>query len=149
MTGQEAASLIREKEGKLCVRFYQRADGTVLTQDCPTGVAAVRRKITRAVAAGIVGVAALLSAVTQWWKTENGNKPVYPAASCLGRTDSPNPFAHTSYRCHTPHASCYGSTGDYGGHSDYSATRIRSRHGGNTTCPYATFAYGQTGFFAR
>ena len=37
MTRQEAENLIREKEGKLCVRYYQRTDGTVLTKDCPIG----------------------------------------------------------------------------------------------------------------
>ncbi|MBC8138961.1 MAG: hypothetical protein H8F28_24055 [Fibrella sp.] len=56
MTGKEAATLIREKEGNVCIRYYQRADGTVMTQDCPVGVAAVKRKITRAFAAVVVGV---------------------------------------------------------------------------------------------
>ena len=52
MTRQEAENLIREKEGKLCVRYYQRADGTVLTKDCPIGVAVVRRVLlARAVSA--------------------------------------------------------------------------------------------------
>lgn len=51
MTTEEARELIREKEGgELCVRFYQRADGTVLTKDCPVGV--VRRKRTVLAAAG-------------------------------------------------------------------------------------------------
>ena len=72
MTAPEAAALIREKEGKLCVRYYERADGTVLTQDCPVGVAAVRRKAARVFAAGIVGFAALFSAATQWWTTDTG-----------------------------------------------------------------------------
>src|SRR5436190_15738783 len=37
MTAQAAATLIREREGNLCGRFYQRADGTMLTADCPVG----------------------------------------------------------------------------------------------------------------
>lgn len=73
MTATEAANLIREKEGKLCVRYYERTDGTVLTQDCPIGVAAVKRKVARVFAAGIVGFAALFSAATQWWMTDTGN----------------------------------------------------------------------------
>ena len=41
MTTTAAAELVREKEGKLCVRFYQRADGTMLHGDeCPVGLAA-------------------------------------------------------------------------------------------------------------
>lgn len=40
MSAAAAAELIREKEGKLCVRFYQREDGTVLHgEDCPVGLA--------------------------------------------------------------------------------------------------------------
>jgi len=34
MTRKEAVDLIKEKEGNLCVRFYQRRDGTVITRDC-------------------------------------------------------------------------------------------------------------------
>ena len=55
MTHAEAEALIREKEGKLCVRFFQRTDGTVLTADCPVGR---RRKLNRRilVAAGAAGL---------------------------------------------------------------------------------------------
>jgi hypothetical protein len=44
MTRAEAEALLIEKEGKLCVRFYQRADGTILTADCPDGLARRRRR---------------------------------------------------------------------------------------------------------
>ncbi len=37
MTAAEGVALIREKEGKLCVRLWRRADGTVITDDCPVG----------------------------------------------------------------------------------------------------------------
>lgn len=37
MTETEARGVIAEREGRLCVRFYQRRDGTVLTSDCPVG----------------------------------------------------------------------------------------------------------------
>jgi len=41
--------------GRTCVRFYRRADGTVLTKDCPVGVRALQQRFVRAVAA-IAGV---------------------------------------------------------------------------------------------
>lgn len=47
MTTQQAELLIREKEGKLCIRYYQRADGTVMTADCSVGV---RKKRNRKIA---------------------------------------------------------------------------------------------------
>ena len=37
MTAAEGMALIREKEGKICGRLWRRADGTVITADCPVG----------------------------------------------------------------------------------------------------------------
>ena len=56
LTRDEAETLIREKEGKLCVRYFQRADGTILLKDCEIGVKRRRRRRWMA-----VGVAASLA----------------------------------------------------------------------------------------
>jgi hypothetical protein len=45
MTRSEAESLIAQSEGRLCVRFYRRADGSILTENCPVGLRALRRRI--------------------------------------------------------------------------------------------------------
>ena len=45
LSREAAESLVTEKEGKMCVRFFQRADGTVITTDCPVGWAAVKRRL--------------------------------------------------------------------------------------------------------
>ncbi len=42
MTRDQAEALLRAKEGRMCVRIYQRSDGTVLTSDCPVGVRRAR-----------------------------------------------------------------------------------------------------------
>jgi hypothetical protein len=47
MSKREAESLIARTEGQLCVRFYRRADGTVLTNNCPVGLRALRRRVSR------------------------------------------------------------------------------------------------------
>jgi len=52
MTRDQAENLLRENEGGLCVRFYQRKDGTVMTTDCPVGVRKRRRRRI-AIAAGV------------------------------------------------------------------------------------------------
>jgi len=60
MTAEEGERLIIEKEGKLCARIYRRRDGTILTRDCPVGLAAVRRRLVGfgvAVAASVMFVA--------------------------------------------------------------------------------------------
>ncbi len=54
MTRSEAEKFLSVAEGRVCVRFYKRFDGTVLTADCPEGV---RRRRRRRVA-GLVGLAA-------------------------------------------------------------------------------------------
>ena len=45
MSRQEAESLITKTEGRLCVRFYRRADGSILTQNCPVGLKAIKRRV--------------------------------------------------------------------------------------------------------
>src|ERR1051325_11104658 len=51
MTRNQAESLIARNEGRLCVRFYRRNDGSILTRDCPVGLRAVRQRTTRVVKA--------------------------------------------------------------------------------------------------
>jgi hypothetical protein len=46
MSARDANELLqRGTQGRVCVRFFRRADGTVLTRDCPVGL---RRKLRRA-----------------------------------------------------------------------------------------------------
>ena len=46
MTRSEAESFIVKNEGRLCVRYYHRADGSVITENCPVGLRAIRRKMS-------------------------------------------------------------------------------------------------------
>lgn len=45
MSRPQAEALLIEKEGNLCVRYFQRADGTVITDDCPIAIKMVRRPL--------------------------------------------------------------------------------------------------------
>lgn len=67
MTREDAERLLAERmSGELCVRFHQRADGTVMTQDCPVGVSRKRRKLAVLAAAGAGAMAlAVTSMVTK------------------------------------------------------------------------------------
>ena len=47
MTRREAENLIVNSEGRLCARFYRRADGTIITRDCPVGWAAAKKRMSR------------------------------------------------------------------------------------------------------
>jgi len=73
MTRAEAEALIIERNGELCVRYYQRADGTILLADCTVGVQRVRdRRRTTARAAALVagGLAAAGAAALHARATE-------------------------------------------------------------------------------
>jgi hypothetical protein len=58
LSRKEVERLVRQREGRLCARFYQRADGTMLTQDCPGTVREILNWSSRT-AAGVL--AALVS----------------------------------------------------------------------------------------
>jgi len=60
MPGEEAERLIAEKNGTACVRLYKRADGTVLTADCPVGVR--KRRVRRVVAGAVTGAGLMAGA---------------------------------------------------------------------------------------
>jgi hypothetical protein len=49
LTAEQADSLLRERGESMCVRFFRRTDGTVLTSDCPVGG---RKRFWRKVTAG-------------------------------------------------------------------------------------------------
>jgi hypothetical protein len=44
MTREEAEALLIDRNGDLCVRYFQRHDGTILLADCPVGVKRRRRR---------------------------------------------------------------------------------------------------------
>ena len=54
MTREEAGAFIAQSEGRVCGRFYQRPDGTVLTKDC--SVARVSRARRMAAVALVLAV---------------------------------------------------------------------------------------------
>src|SRR5215210_3096990 len=53
MTRREAEALVAGTEGRLCVRFYRRADGTILTRNCPVGLRALKRRVSRVAGAAL------------------------------------------------------------------------------------------------
>jgi hypothetical protein len=66
MKADEALELVRGTEGRICVRFYRRKDGTMLTSDCPIGLALVARRAKRTALAAMamaLGVVAALIAL--------------------------------------------------------------------------------------
>jgi len=72
MTRDEVRELLVRTEGRVCARLYRRADGTVLTRDCPVGLRALRRRASR-VAAALLTVLVSLPALA--FGDATGKKP--------------------------------------------------------------------------
>lgn len=51
MTKVEAERLIANSEGRLCIRYYRRRDGSILTRNCPIGLRAIKRRVKRVASA--------------------------------------------------------------------------------------------------
>lgn len=61
LTQEEAEQLILRAEDRLCVRYYRRRDGTILTRNCPVGIQAIKDKFKSTKATLIAATLTLLS----------------------------------------------------------------------------------------
>ena len=83
----EAESLIASSEGRLCVRLYRRADGTILTNDCPVGLRALRMRISKRAAAVMAVLAGLAGAGFGQQSTPKDGKTACLPQVRITRTD--------------------------------------------------------------
>jgi hypothetical protein len=82
MAATDAEAFVSAQTGRLCVRFYQRVDGTLLNEDCPVGWARVRnasRKMSRVAGAALSAAISLSLAAAQNTKTEPTLVQIEPA----------------------------------------------------------------------
>ena len=64
MSRVDADRLINQAEGRLCVRFYRRRDGSIITQNCPVGLRAIKRRLSRVATAVASFVLSLMAGVS-------------------------------------------------------------------------------------
>lgn len=108
MSRAEAERLIIEREGRLCVRFYTRADGTVLTSDCPVGWAAYKQrmqKIATAVASLLFTFIGGLGIYNYFFKpspAKGGSDVMMGAIPPVVSTDKPKPLVRGNVMMGTP-----------------------------------------------
>jgi hypothetical protein len=74
MTANEAAALIREKEGNFCARLYRRLDGKVMTADCPIGIRQIVRRPWRILSVFGGAALALLGVIWSWWTVTDSER---------------------------------------------------------------------------
>lgn len=78
MSREEAESLLRASidssgSGSICLQLYRRADGTILTRDCPVGRAALHRRAAARVVRMVGFAACVLAAGIAW--ASSGSRP--------------------------------------------------------------------------
>ena len=92
MTHDEVARLVGESSGRLCMRLVRRADGTVMTKDCPVGLRAYGKRIASLAGASLATILGLFSiSYGQEAGAEtmvDGSKiKVMRSVDCTGRTN--------------------------------------------------------------
>jgi hypothetical protein len=73
LTRKQAEKLIAETEGRLCAKLYRRADGTIITRDCPIGIRAIRRRVSHVANAALGVILGIFANQTSVW-AEDGHK---------------------------------------------------------------------------
>lgn len=61
LSRKEAVALVTNTQGRVCGRLHRRADGTILTSDCPVGLRAIRRRVARMAGAGLAAILSCFS----------------------------------------------------------------------------------------
>lgn len=70
MTREEAERFLINAEGRVCIKYYRRRDGAVLTRDCPVGRAKLKKKVSRISTAVFTFVFSLFTGLFAFHQTE-------------------------------------------------------------------------------
>jgi hypothetical protein len=63
MSRSEAEHFISTGEGRICIRYYRRRDGSIITRNCPVGLQAIKRRMSAVARAVCSAVLTFLTAV--------------------------------------------------------------------------------------
>jgi hypothetical protein len=85
MTRDEAEHLLTSTEGRLCIRYYKRKDGTVITKDCPVGLRAFKLKVVKVAGAALSAVLSFCAGLGLYRLTSASNwlDYIYPDTKIL------------------------------------------------------------------
>ena len=74
MTWQEATAVVAQTEGRVCVKYFQRQDGTVITADCPVGLKLLRERVAGITSVVLAAVMSLVFFAEGIFATTNAGK---------------------------------------------------------------------------
>lgn len=86
MSRDEAEVLLLRTEGRSCVRYFARKDGTVLTKDCPIGLQAIldRRRSTKSrLVRAILSLVAYTAAMITWGSLRSAQGMAEPVTGAI------------------------------------------------------------------
>ncbi|MCA9816930.1 MAG: hypothetical protein KC652_17585 [Cyanobacteria bacterium HKST-UBA01] len=101
LTTKEAADLIRNKEDRLCMRLYRRADGTIITDNCPVGLRRIRDRL-KLTAAAVLAIFVILGFMDSAQAQGLVGAPVDPRYGQSGPSDLMEPLVSATLYWHTP-----------------------------------------------
>jgi hypothetical protein len=93
MSREEAENLVMNAEGRLCVRFYRRSDGTIITENCPVGWAKVKARAKVYVTAAFSLVMAMIGSL---FVVSTLTRKVEPVMGSLVERPTPTPTPDSS-----------------------------------------------------
>ena len=92
MTQRDAERLVMSTEGRLCVRFYRRADGTILTQNCPQGLRALKQRVSRMVSATLTAALSFCASMSLYSWVGVREEPIPAAMQTMPQEDQVEPL---------------------------------------------------------
>ena len=72
MSDADIENIVFHRNGRLCARFYQRSDGTMLTRNCPVGLRAVVRRVSGFASVTLAAMISVGPAFARGPLTKNG-----------------------------------------------------------------------------
>jgi hypothetical protein len=123
MSRTDAKVLFANTEGRICARLFRRADGTIITRDCPVGLRAIRRRVAKTATAVFATIAGICATV---FPQRNNALRTNPASTTAGSSSLNSNFVTLS-------ASLSGEVTDPMGEpisgATLTLTNLKTRHG--------------------
>jgi hypothetical protein len=74
MSRSEAEDFIARSEGRVCIRYYRRKDGTIITENCPVGLRKLKRRMSQVAAALVSAILTFLAGLGFFFAVDKFSK---------------------------------------------------------------------------
>ncbi|MCA1558596.1 MAG: carboxypeptidase-like regulatory domain-containing protein, partial [Acidobacteria bacterium] len=90
MSRAEALAFIANAEGRICAKLYRRADGTLITRDCPEGLKITRRRKAKVAGAAFAAVMSIAASASAQDSSQKGAAPGSGQTAVSSQTQNDN-----------------------------------------------------------